>query len=354
MKRPLLFSTCCLLFTAAALLRSPAGATAGMEFPSLASEVLATYEPEPGSADGAARSAAGRAFLGALAAERRSLALMTLDDPERRLWSNLPTNGAAGGVRLADCTREELQALCDLLASCLSPEGYAMVRDIALADDLLLRNGEPRRGFGVAEFWVAIFGNPDPEAAWGLQFDGHHLGLNLSLQGDEVNFSPSFLGAQPASFQRSGERVAPLEPVTAAAHGLLMLLSDEQRSRAIVGERRGDLQAGAGRDGFVPEREGLLLADLNFDQRKQLKRLLEEILLPLPADARNARLASLLATQATTHFSWRGPAAHPADVSFRLQGPKLIFEYACQNLGGDPLQHLHAMHRDPTDEYGGN
>ena len=39
-------------------------------------------------------------------------------------------------------------------------------------------------------------------------------------------------------------------------------------------------------------------------------------------------------------------------VSYRLQGPSLLVEYACQNLGGDPLDHLHAMYRDPTNEYG--
>ena len=30
----------------------------------------------------------------------------------------------------------------------------------------------------------------------------------------------------------------------------------------------------------------------------------------------------------------------------------MIIEYACQDLGGRPLNHLHSMYRNPENEYG--
>ena len=54
-----------------------------------------------------------------------------------------------------------------------------------------------------------------------------------------------------------------------------------------------------------------------------------------------------------THFSWNGATKTGSDVSFAIQGPSLIIEYACQDLGGDPLQHIHTMYRNPKNEYGG-
>ena len=47
-----------------------------------------------------------------------------------------------------------------------------------------------------------------------------------------------------------------------------------------------------------------------------------------------------------------GPPKKKGDFSYRLQGPSLIIEYAGQDLGGDPHDHLHSMYRDPTNEYG--
>ena len=36
----------------------------------------------------------------------------------------------------------------------------------------------------------------------------------------------------------------------------------------------------------------------------------------------------------------------------RIQGPKVVIEYAPQGLGGDLTNHIHTMYRDPTNDYG--
>ena len=52
-------------------------------------------------------------------------------------------------------------------------------------------------------------------------------------------------------------------------------------------------------------------------------------------------------------FLWNGELEEGSDISYRIQSPSLVIEYACQDLGGDPQQHLHTMYRDPKNEYGG-
>lgn len=323
------------------------------DYPSTASRVLSTYEPrEPSSGSGAARATAARAFLDALDDDQRALCRLALDDPARRDWTNVPPFGEQTGVRLGDLDEDALRRACDLLRACLSGRGWARTRDIVLADDELLTDGRPRPGFGAENFWLVLFGEPAAEGRWALQLDGHHLALNLTFAGDRVGLSPSFLGAQPAR-HRAGERVVePLGDVAAAAFALVRSLDAAQLARAVVSERRGQLAAGAGRDGHVPEPVGLALEGLAPAGRERLVALLEAVVGNLPPDAAAARLAALESELDALTLAWRGPTADGSDVSWRLQGPSLILEYACQDLVGEPLQHLHSIYRDPTNEYG--
>ena len=65
------------------------------------------------------------------------------------------------------------------------------------------------------------------------------------------------------------------------------------------------------------------------------------------------RMRALAAEVDDMRLAWSGPTAAGSDASYVIQGPTLIIEYAGQDLGGDPLDHLHTMYRDPTNEYGG-
>ncbi|MEM9803333.1 MAG: DUF3500 domain-containing protein, partial [Planctomycetota bacterium] len=254
--------------------------------------------------------------------------------------------------RLGDLDEEEIGAVQDLLATALSHSGYERTRDIMLADDRLLPPGGSRPGFGAENFWLVLFGEPDAKGAWGLQLDGHHLALNLSFSGEGMTMSPTFLGAQPSRFERGDEVVEPLGDAVSGAFALIGSLDDTQRATAVVGPTRAGNVAAAGRDGFVPEREGLACSELSADQMRLAQALFTAVVRDLPQDIAQKRLRELENELPEMHLSWRGPTSPKSDVSFRLQGPTLILEYACQDLGGDPLDHLHLMYRDPTNEYG--
>lgn len=316
--------------------------------------MLATYAPaEPAGRGAAELTAAARAFLESLDDDLRAETTFALDSAERSNWTNVPPGADEAGVRLGDLDEGQLKRACDLLAAVLSPQGYAKIRDILLADDRLLRDGQPRRGFGAENYWLVLFGTPAADGVWALQLDGHHIALNLAFHGERIELSPSFIGTQPSDYERAGERVVPLGRLVDAAFALAGSLSEEQRAQAVLSPRRGRMAAGAGRDGVVPEPVGLPCRDLDGDQRALLLALLGEYVADLPAPHAGRRLRELEAEVDAMVFSWHGPTANPSDVSFRVQGPTVIVEYACQNLGGNPLDHLHSIYRNPRNEYGG-
>lgn len=350
-----LMPLCVLSLAAAATAARPAAQQeSDADRRSLTSKVLAGYRPTPADGEGAAaRVAAVEALIDALPEERWTELILPLDHAERSNWTNVPPRADELGLRLGDCDETGLRAAFDLLATVLSPAGYLRMQHILLADDRLLRGGRPRVGFGAENFWLVIFGEPAVDGEWGLQLDGHHIALNLSFKGEKMTMSPTFLGAQPARYLIGiDSTVEPLAGPVAAAVELAGSLTTDQRSIALVAAKRGRNVAAAGKDGFVPEREGLACSELDESQRALVLGLAESVIRDLPKDVADARMEELSAEIDEMHFSWRGPTAPKSDVSFRLQGPSLILEYACQDLGGDPLDHLHLMVRNPKNEYG--
>ncbi|MBJ06631.1 MAG: hypothetical protein CMO40_05860 [Verrucomicrobiaceae bacterium] len=336
-----------------ALSASLSGAAPVGNYPSLPSKVFSTYSPsKPEAYTPEAMASAAGSFLKSLKPNLRRQAALPYDSPEKAKWTNVPPRGPQGGVRLGDLDEKQMQKACDLLATVLSPQGYGKVRNIPLADDRLLRNGQRRPGFGAEDYWLAIFGKPSATGKWALQFDGHHVAVNLTFQGKRMSMSPTFIGTQPREFKLGKDTVVPMAGEAPAALALLQSLDAKQQETARVGDRRRNIVTAAGRDGFVPDPLGLPGKSLNASQRTALISLLGEYVGDLPEPFAQQRLKELSGEIDRMSFAWWGPAEKGGDFSYRLQGPSLIIEYAGQDLGGDPHDHLHSMYRDPTNEYG--
>ncbi|MDB4798856.1 DUF3500 domain-containing protein, partial [Verrucomicrobia bacterium] len=284
-------------------------------------------------------------------------AKLPFNTPEKSVWSNLPPNLDYAGVRIADLSPNELSDLMHLLASSLSPKGFEKVRGIMLGDDLLVRGDQTgnRMLFGADNYWFFIYGTPSTTNPWGWQFDGHHLAINLTIVKDSVTVSPSFIGTQPADVEW-GERYShkPMHIEVAKAFQLVNSLDTEQKSKAIVGERRQNLDAGPGADDVQPPSEGIKGSQLNSDQRKELINLVSEWLEILPRQFADKRQREIKRTLDGTTFGWWGKTKQNSPIYFRIQGPEVLIEFANQNLGGNPLQHLHSVYRDPSNDYGDN
>lgn len=321
------------------------------EYASRASEV---FDELPAEHTPSSITAAGRVFLASLDDSQRKLVQHPLRGKERRQWTNLPVAEGAGGLRLGDCSDESLHAARRLLAELLSEQGYRKVVHVLLGDDVLWdQEGRRRGGLGVAETRVVVFGEPSRTEPWGFQIDGHHIGVNVAVHGEELTLSPSFIGAQPDVFVVGGRELRPMEGEVELAFELVRSLSQEQSEAAIQDGVRGTLVSGPGADGKTPALVGTPVSSFDREQIHVLERLLYCWVGDLPHDHARARMRELSADMAEMRFAWWGPTEDGSGVSYRIQGPSVLIEFSCQGPSRDPQGHLHSMYRDPTNEYGG-
>jgi Protein of unknown function (DUF3500) len=336
---------------------------------------------------------AANKFLATLSDEQRRKVVYAYDDEQQRSrWSNLPTGVVPrGGISLKNMSSDQQAAAMNLMATVLSPMGYEKVNQIRLADDDFkangskrgLRGGGPpmgsgapppagppesggggapggrapfRRGdlFGKDLYYISFLGNPSTTALWMLQFGGHHLALNITVDGSKGVLTPTLTGAQPATFKFNRQTIRPLGRESDKARTLLQSLDEKQRQQAVLTYRVADLVLGPGQDGRKIAPEGIKVSAMNDKQRAMLLDLISEWAGIINENAASARMAELRADLGETWFAWSGPTAFEPGANitayYRIQGPHLVIEHAPQH--DEPANHVHTMYRDPTNDYG--
>jgi Protein of unknown function (DUF3500) len=321
----------------------------------------------PADAQTTAIVTAAQAFLGTLDdGQKKTIQFDFKDATQRANWSNFPLGGPGAnrkGVRWADMTDVQHQALMDLLGAVLSPRGLTMVREQVAADDIVAANEAkagtgssfslmPKVSFGSAYYFVSFLGMPSPVAPWMLQFGGHHLGLNATIAGSNVTLSPSFTGGQPQKFTFEGKPVYIVEEEVNRAGALMASLTDAQRAKAVIGTARLEMLLGPGQDGMTLPPQGLPGAEMTDAQKTAFVALIEARLGMLNADDLAPKMADATKNLDKTTFAWSGPAAPIGAGYFRVTGPTVLIEYSPETRDGDPVDHTHSIYRDPTNEYG--
>ncbi len=311
----------------------------------------------PGGADTAAAIVpAAEALIAALDDKRRKQLLFPFDDAaQRKKWSNLPAGiFQRNGIRMGDISEERLAAVWKLLGALLSPEGLEKVKGIVDSDEAL-RLGSRRRGriaFGKDEFYLAFLGKPSHAEPWMVQFGGHHLAVNVVMKGKAGVITPSLIAVQPASFIRNGKTVRPMADEIDKALALMQSLNAAQREAATLGSQFRDLVLGAGEDGRTIAPEGVKASTFSAAQRERLLDLIGEWARIIHPAAAAARMREISGRLEETWFAWSGPVAEGRAAYFRIQGPTLHIELAPQRLGGDPMNHIHSIYRNPANDYG--
>jgi hypothetical protein len=300
---------------------------------------------------------AANTFLSALEEKQRQSVLFRFDDEQQRArWSNLPIRMVPrAGLSMGELNPTQRSTALALVSSALSQRGFEKIEQIMEADEALKKSEGNNPMFGKDLYYISILGKPSEKDPWMLQFGGHHLALNVTVAGERGVLTPSLIGAQPALYTMNGKTVRPLGPESDKAFALLNALDEAQRKQAILSYKLADLVLGPGQDGKTIQPEGLKASAMNERQRAILLEVISEWAGIVHESAATARMAELKAGQDDTWFAWSGPTTvtpgRNITAYYRIQGPKLVIEYAPQGLGGDPSMHVHTMYRDPTNDY---
>jgi hypothetical protein len=260
-----------------------------------------------------------------------------------------------------------------MLMSAMSSQGYMKSAAIMWLDDVLQVEetgrllaidppGEggtlpgqypPRRSS--ANYRILMFGQPS-SPRWGWMLTGHHLAANFTVVDGAIAFTPLFVGANPQLVRAgpyAGWRVLGHE--TARGFALARSLTPEQRRTAIVSGRvEDDLFTGRGRKDQLKTMVGIPASRLSAGQQQLLWGLVREFVGSAGDEAAAAQLRSIERDGLSRlHFAWWGSTADPAQrFMYRIHGPSILIEYVREGQGSSPLNHVHAIMRDPRNDYG--
>jgi hypothetical protein len=291
---------------------------------------------------------AGSALLSAIPPDVRKKVHLPFDDGQRRWLQYTPM--PRPGATLCELGTVGRKWAHRLLATALSPAAYAQAMAVMALEEVLDRAENWRNGRRSDNYSVIVFGSPGDGDMWGWRFEGHHLSISMTLQGDRVAPTPVFLGANPARMGHAGAVVLrPLAPEEDIARTLLAEMGPKHRSAAIVAdEPPPDIRSGPRADiGAEVEPAGVAAEDLAPQARELLWRLVHVYLGRLPADLAAAETARI--DLGRLHFAWEGSADPGGRHYYRLQSGDLLIEYDNQDDGGN---HAHTVLRRPGADFG--
>ncbi len=313
-------------------------------------------------------SAAVEAFLATLTDEQRETVLHDYDDETKTTsWSNFPvTFVERAGLNLSDLTEEQRAAAMGVLEALLSDEAYATVTGIMGGDEYLLANSSSTET-SLGQYFIALFGDASSGSAYEVQFGGHHLGINATLDAstDAITFAPTHLGVQPAVYAAAdGTEVQPFDGIYADAFAFFDSLTAEQQATLTSGDVT---MCAPGDECAFETGSGLTGADLTDEQRTLLLDLLANWVGMADEQTTADALAAIEATLDDTVIAWSGETTYDMTqgdgISFSISGPNVYVAFqAQQGSAGADVEgvstsgwgHVHTIYRDPTNDYAGS
>src|SRR5689334_12516107 len=125
-------------------------------------------------------------FLDSLTPEERQQAALPFEGDERMRFHYIPNEQfPRKGLQLKAMTDAQRQLAHDLMKTGLSASGYKTAASIMELETVLkaIEDAAGNRRFARdhLEYFVTVFGTPSPKGAWGWRVNGHHLGLNFTV-----------------------------------------------------------------------------------------------------------------------------------------------------------------------------
>ncbi|KAJ6488842.1 hypothetical protein C8R45DRAFT_992992 [Mycena sanguinolenta] len=312
---------------------------------------------------------AANALLGVLSEEQRTEVLKaSVDEDEFRLWSNPELYMNPGGLRMDECTPEIQDAVHAVIRASTSPEGFAKIIGCTLTNGFL---GELVNGRGVLNahsYNFRLFGTPHLTSPWGYTFFGHHLALNVVVQGRRIVIGPTFMGAEPDRIDEgvhAGMRLFTVEEIEGL--NLMRGLAPELQAKAQLSKTIGPEGlpedrwnpfderhlGGARQDNRVVPYEGCPVSLFAPSQISAVMRIFTAFNIYLPPGPLAARLKLIEAHLDQTYFAWIGGFELSDPYYFRLHSPVAFceFDFHCGIFltNTSPAKcHIHTINRLPN------
>ena len=307
---------------------------------------------------------AALAFLAARTPEQRRITQFPLESDVRRRWTNIAVAASPRfGMSYAAMSTPQRQRADDLLTAFLSTEGYRQSKDIMLINGYLTEATGNWDRYGSEKFWITIYGDPSGSQPWAWRLEGHHLVLSVTVIGDQVVMTPTFMGAEPTTIPSGPHQgVAVMAAQEAAGRALIQSLSPEQNAQAQLSSLKGgsNMLTEAGRDNAVVAAKGIQARNLSSRQRQLLMAIVQSYADQFRKELSSQRIKEVRAHLETTRFSWIGQDGLNAPIYYRIQSPVVLIEFDQQravSLPGDPntplKSHIHTIVRTPNgNDYG--
>ena len=268
---------------------------------------------------------AAEAFLMTLNdAQRKAVSFEFEDNAQRPNWSNLPDGlYKRAGVKRGDMTAVQLAALDNLLKVLLSEKGFNNVHHQMSADGNLTTGPFI---YGPDSYYINFLGTPSETQPWMVQFGGHHLAVNATVYGSDVEFSPMLTGGEPLRITFDDEEIYIASDETRAAEAFMQSLSEKQMSKAVISSELIEMLLGPGSFGVVLAPEGIHGADLTEAQKALLLEVIEARVGLINSDDAKTVVSRAAEELDETYFGWWGPQGILGSGYFRITAPSLVME----------------------------
>jgi hypothetical protein len=305
---------------------------------------------------------AASAFLDALTPAQRAQTQFPLQSDVRRRWNNV-SSAPRFGLSYAEMSPVQRQRADGLLRAFLSAEGYRQSKAIMLINGYLAEATGNSTRYGADQFWITVFGTPSQTEPWAWRLEGHHLVLFVSVVGDQVVMTPTFMGAEPTRIPSGIHRgVSVMGREEAAGRALIQSLSPAQnRAAQLSANKQGsNILTEAYKDNAVVPPVGISARQLSSRQRQLLLAIVKSYADQYRQELSAQRLREVEDHLDDTRFAWIGRNGVDAPIYYRIQSPVVLIEFDQQrplSLPGDPniplRTHVHTVVRTPNgNDYG--
>ena len=296
-------------------------------------------------------------LVNSLDKDQKALLQKAFESPERTQWHFIPKKERKG-LKLSEMNETQNAKMLEVLNFVFSEQGVKKLLAVIEMEKVLKEYEGNKRDAG--KYYFTLFGKVG-QAKWGFSFEGHHISLNFTFEGDKlISGTPMFFGANPATILknkssqlREGERPLALEEDLAFqlvksfdAHQQKLGLNQKASQRDL----KGASQAKPGEY----EDFGITWAKLNSAQQELLLNLIKKGYVDnYKGQYSEAAWQKILDQKESLRFSFYGGASLTEPHYYRIIGKTtVIVLFNTQNgTQKTPVNHVHLLWRDRDTDF---